>query len=134
MTTEEQIKLYCEKKEEEKALGKEIKSLGTAVKDFLIGSTDKVKQVGSWKVQLQHKVTEAIDEDKLLTVIKGFWAEKNGSMKCPFIRTVEVIDMEALEGALYRGEIPEDVLLKIDGCRVKKETDALVYSKNKGEN
>ena len=133
MTTEEKIAMYCEKKEEEKALGKEIKSLGTAIKDFLFDTTDKIKQVGSWKVQLQHKVTETVDEVKLLAVLKEFWAEKNGSMQCPYVKTIEVVDMEALESALYKDEIPQDVLMKIDGCRVKKETDALVYSKVKGE-
>ena len=133
MTTEEQIIAYCEKKEEEKALSKTIKKLNSDIKAFLGNLKDKKTQVGDWQVELRHKVTEDIDELKLLTVVKGFWSEKNGSMECPFVKRIEVVDMDALEGAIYRNEIPKEVLLEIDGCRVKKENDSLVYKKAKKE-
>ena len=131
MTTEEQITSYCEKKEEEKLLSKSIKQLGETIKGFLIDNKKNDMQAGEWQINLQHKVTESIDEDKLLSVLKGFWVEKNGSIQCPFVSTVEVVNMEALEGAIYRGEIPDEILLKIDGCRIKKETDALTYKRAK---
>lgn len=129
----EKISEYCEKKEEEKTLSKAIKMLGAEIKEFLLGSGKPSEVVGDWQVQIQHKVTESIDEEKLLRVLKRHWAEKHGDSSCPFVAQVEVVDMEELESAIYKGEIPEDVLMQIDGCRIKKETDALVYSKKKKE-
>lgn len=131
MTVEEQIKAYCEKKEEEKVVSKEIKSLGADIKKHLLETDDKKQQVDGWVVQLQHKVVEDLDEEKLVSYILRHWGDRD--IPCPYITYIPIINMEALESAIYNKEIPEEILQAIDSCRVKKESDALVYKRVKGE-
>lgn len=132
MEISEKITKYCENKEAEKVLSKETKVLGSEIKKYLMENPNAEVQSGVWKVELQHRISEDFDEAKVLMAIKAFWVINHGDEKCPFVKAVEYVDMEALEGALYKGEIPEDVIMQIDSCRVKKESDALVYSKKKG--
>lgn len=133
MTAEEQIKAYCEKKEEEKKLSSEIKKLGAGIKEFLGGLEDGKQVADGWVVRLQPKITEDMDYEKLVYILKEYWESIYGDIPCPYIRQVEVVNEEALESALYKGDIPEDIIDKIDGCRIKKKTVSLVYSRVKGE-
>jgi hypothetical protein len=38
-------------------------------------------------------------------------------MECPYIKTREYIDMEALENAIYQKELTPSVLADMDKCR-----------------
>lgn len=131
MGIEEQISQYCEKKEESGVLSKELKALSADIKQYLVEHKATAKEVGEWEVRLQTKVTEDFDMTKLICVLKKYWEYEHEGEPCPFVTTVEVIDENALEGALYRDELPQEVIEKIDGCRIKKETTALVYKKVK---
>lgn len=133
MVTDEDFATYCEKKEEEKVLKKSISALGTSIKQFFTENKTTNKQVGKWKVELQHRVSEDVNEAKMLDILQDFWEKEHPDKKCPFVQTVCILNMDALEGALYRGEIPEDVMTQLNACRIRKETDALVYSINKEE-
>ena len=132
MTVEEQIKVYCEKKEEEKIASKEIKSLGADIKKHLLETDDKKQQANGWVVILQHKVVEDIDEEKLIGYILQYKNE-HPDVVIPYLDYVPIVNMEKLESAIYNKEVPEDIIKAIDNCRVKKESDALVYKKVKGE-
>ena len=126
---------YCKSKEEEKQLSKKIKSLGADIKAYLIDKRDNKKGdseiVGEWTVSLQHKVVEDVDMEKLANVLIQYWEKGDSNMPNPFIMYVPTVNMEALEKSIYAKEIPEDVLRQIDSCRIKKENDALVYTKTK---
>ena len=128
---DEKIEKYCELKEQEKKVSKDIKSLNAEIKEYLLGTDDKKQNVGEWEVHLQHKTNEDIDEAKLLSVIKTWWEREHDGEACPYITKVEVADMEELERGIYNKRIPEEVLMLIDKCRIKKETDNLIYSKVK---
>jgi hypothetical protein len=60
---------------------------------------------------------ETLDEEKLLPIIKHYWSSTHGSMECPYIKTREYIDMEALENAIYQKELTPSVLADMDKCR-----------------
>ena len=133
MAKEQEIERYCELKEQEKALSKDIKGLGSDIKEFLMDTDERSQQVGQWIVKLQRKVTEDVDTEKLLGVLIKYWDTVGDGRDNPFLSFVPVVNMEALEKALYMDELPADLITQIDGCRVKKESDALVYSRVKGD-
>lgn len=138
MSTEEQIKLYCEQKNEESRLNKSNKQLNEALKQILIEQVKKDKNAtditaGKYSVHLVVKQSEDIDEFKMLSVLKDFWQKTKGEEKCPFIGTVEYLDMDALEAFMYKEELPKDVIIALDGCRIKKESTSLTYKIAKGE-
>lgn len=123
----EQIKAYCEKKEEEKVLKKEIGALSSDIKTYLSSNEDADGISGEWEVKLQQKIVEDLDVDKLVNILMSEYGDK-----CEYITYAPTINMEALESAIYKGEISEEMLSKIDSCRIKKESVALVYKKRKG--
>lgn len=138
MNTEEQIKLYCEQKNEESRLNKSNKQLNESLKQILIEQVKKDKNAtditaGKYSVHLVVKQSEDIDESKMLSVLKDFWQKTKGKEKCPFIGTVEYLDMDALEAFMYKEELPKDVIIALDGCRIKKESTSLTYKIAKGE-
>lgn len=138
MNTEEQIKLYCEQKNEESRLNKSNKQLNESLKQILIEQVKKDKNAtditaGKYSIHLVVKQSEDIDESKMLSVLKDFWQKTKGEEKCPFIGTVEYLDMDALEAFMYKEELPKDVIIALDGCRIKKESTSLTYKIAKGE-
>ena len=107
-----QMKKYKAVSEEEKSQIKDIMK-ENELTDFAVSGV-KVKYVESRK--------EELDEDKLLEILK-----KNGLTNC--VKTVEVVDMDALENAIYHREVPNSVLKKMDSCKTTKVTVALRVSK-----
>lgn len=79
---------------------------------------------GDLKAKYYSSVSESVDEEMLLEVLK-----KNGITNC--IKTVEVVDMDALENAIYHHEISNGVLKEMDKCRNTKTTYTLKVSKVK---
>lgn len=130
---EEQVKLYCEQMNQEKALHKANETLKNTLKKFLTDMKKDVLKSGKYKVSLQSRVSESIDEAQMLAVLKTYWEKAGKGKQCPFIRTQEFVDMDVLEGYIYKDKLPKYLLLELDKCRVKKETVALTYSVEKGE-
>lgn len=85
-------------------------------------------EAGGYKATKSVQVRESMNEDKLLDVMKQHYAIHQ---KFGIIKTKEYIDMDALESAIYKGQIDKDTLLEIDKCRESKEVVALRISKVK---
>lgn len=68
------------------------------------------------------------DEDKLLGVVKSKWKEEHGEEKNPYIKTVEVLDIEALTKAVYAGDFDVQA---VKDCEVITETERLTVSVKK---
>lgn len=111
-----QKKEYSAIAEEEKARIKAIMQ-ENEITDYIVGDL-KAKYITS--------VTENFNEDMLLDVLK-----KHGLDGC--IKTVEVVDMDALENAIYHHEVPNSVLKKMDDCRNTKTVISLKVTKVKNE-
>lgn len=127
------IPRYCETQDKIKELKKLADEDKATIKAIMTkGKRDAFTSDG-WTVSLKPRTTEDIDPDKLLNVIKTDWAKNNGSIQCPFIRTREYVDLEALEKAIYKGEVSQELLLQIDKCRVTKTSMVLYYSREKKE-
>ena len=70
------------------------------------------------------KTSVSFIEDKLLEVIKS-------SGRQDLIKTREYVDTDALESALYHGEIPQDIIVQIRNCQVIKQTPTLAVKARK---
>ena len=85
-------------------------------------------EAGGWKATKSIQVRETMNEDKLLEVMKQHYAIHQ---KFGIIKTKEYIDMDALESAIYKGQIDKYTLLEIDKCRESKEVVTLRISRIK---
>ena len=86
---------------------------------------------GGYTVQRVESTKETMNESKLLPLLKFDWRDRQGERECPYIKTREYIDMDALEVAIYAGEIPVSVLKQMDSCRETTTTVALRCKKVK---
>ena len=127
------IEKYCEQKNQESVLSKSNKQLAENIKQALIGGSKTDMSTGKYSVHLVTKVTESLDEVKMLAVLKDYWQKNKGEEKCPFICTAEYINMDELEAFMYKEELPQETMLALDSCRIKKESTALTYKIAKGE-
>ena len=131
MKINETINRYCEQKEVEKALKKDLSAMSTTIKDYMAGHADKDIDTGDYTVHIQERSKDVIDEEQMLEILKRDWIAHHGSMECPYIKTREYVDMEALESMIYNNEIANELLLDLDKCRVSKTERALTYKVNK---
>lgn len=121
------IEQYGKCKLFEKELKEQLSTLSKDIKDYMLAHNSTVDESDSFEVTLQTKTTETVDKEAMLKILKEDWAEHNGSMQCPYIKTAEYVDEDELEARAYRGEISKEVLLKLDKCRKITKTKALIY-------
>lgn len=89
-------------------------------------------EVNGWEMTYRVDSKHNIDEDKMLSILKAYWSKKNGSMECPFIKTREYIDQEALQDAIFNGEITDQkVLLELKACDTLVPQEKLFVKKAK---
>lgn len=114
-----------------KALKKENDADKEQIKDMMrnLGQTDWTS--GGYSVKRVVSTTESMNEDKLLSLMQNNreLAEKYGILK-----TREYVDANALESAIYSGQIPQDVLVRMNECKETKTTVALRCTKAKEAN
>ena len=132
LTTLERVDLYCDSKEAEKTLNKDIKALNEKIKQEMRNGNMTEMQTDKYVVTLESRVTDEIDPALMLMALKKYWDKEHAEEQCPFIRTVEVIDEDALEKFMYSNKLPEETMSELEKCRKKKVTTALTYKKVKG--
>lgn len=85
-------------------------------------------EAGGYKATKSVTVRETMNEDKLLDILKQNYAV---NQKLGIIKTKEYIDMDALENAIYKRQVTQEMLMEIDKCRETKEVVTLRVSKVK---
>ena len=128
---DELVARYGKTDAEIKALKKTNDADKETIKEYLADTESGKWTSGGYTVQRIESTTETMNEEKLLSVIKNYWATTHGSQECAFIKTREYIDMEALESAIYANELPNELLLEMNACRESKTTVALRCTKAK---
>jgi len=124
----ELVPRYYENKETEKVLKKEIDADNKAIKQIMLDSNSENEVIEGYKVSCKTIVTEDFDKDLLVSKLKKLWTEQNGTLDCPWIEYVPKVNDEALEDAIYNGEInPED----LKSCKVSKSQVRLTIRKVK---
>lgn len=128
---DELVPRYYANKIAENALKKENAKDNNEIKSIMLKAKKETENIGDYKISCKTIVTEDFDKDLLLKKVKSIWTEKNGSMTCPWIDRIEVVNDEALEEAIYNGLInPED----LKSCKVSKSQVRLTVSKKEDKN
>lgn len=115
------IESFGEKNEIVKSLKKETDVLNTQIKDIMSKNANAIVDTEHFTAKYSVVTTESFDEERLISRLKELG-------KSSVIKTVEVVDMEALENAIYNGQIAGADLAD---CKVSKSTQKLVVSVRK---
>lgn len=105
-----------------KLCDRENAQIKAVMKDFAL----QHYEAGGYKATYSVSNRETMNEEKLLDIAHNFGLHK-------IIKTKEYIDFDALEKAIYDGEISEEMLLEMDKAKESKEVVTLRVSKIKGE-
>lgn len=127
----ELINRYYKNKTECDALKKLVNEDNTEIKTLLQSMVKDNKasyEAGDVVANMSVIDKSDFDKDKLLKTLKSFWSDQNGSMTCPWTKYVEVVDMEAMEKALYNGELTPELIAP---CKVEKFETRLTVKKVK---
>ena len=122
---------YGEVDEHIKSLTRERDGDKDTIKEELAKRGESDYEAGGYKVTRQVSYRTSIDEDKMLKVLKADWAERYGSMDCPYIKTREYVDTDALEAVIYANELSDETMKQLEGCQHKQEVITLKCSKIK---
>lgn len=114
---------YYKVKKEELALKKTLSTLNNDIKEILISHNLTDWTFGDSAVHISFKHEEKLNMDKTLSLFNDKFRDE--AIKLGIIKTQEYIDPKALEAAMYKGEVPEELILELDKCRDKKDTPNL---------
>ena len=114
-----------------KELTKTANSEKDEIKQLMLEQDVTSHESGGYKVSCVKSTRETMDQEKMLDVLKKDWRSRYGKQECPYIRTVEIVDMDKLESVLYAGELPDSVLKELDSCRKTTEVITLKCTKAK---
>ena len=120
---------YAQHNETFNELKKVVKDEGDEIKQrFLAEDISKFEGDG-FSVSMSTRTTETLIEDKLLVLLKNSDIDQDVLSKV--VKTKEYIDFDALESAIYKGDIMENVVATFDVCREVKETQVLRVNRKK---
>lgn len=121
------IDKYGDENAECNRLKKIVKEDNEEIKKIMLESGNENSEGNNYKVTCKTIVTEDFNEDKLLAKLKELWSDM-GSMTNPYIKMIEVPNMEEIEKAIYSGELDPKELAS---CKESKSQVRLTVSKLK---
>lgn len=130
---DELVAEYGKRDAEIKTLKKITDAEKEQIKELLVQEKEDSWTSGGYTVQRVVSERETLNEERLLPILKDDWIKLHGSMECPYIKTKEYVDMDALETALYEGTIPQSTLAEMEKCREVTTVVALKCKKAKTE-
>jgi len=130
---DELVENYGKLDEQIKDLKKALDADKESIKNELVSMGEDKWTAGGYTVQRVVSERETLNEEKLLPILKHHWTALHGSMECPFIKTKEYIDMDALENAIYSKELTPNVLADMEKCREVTTVVSLKCKKAKTE-
>lgn len=117
---------YVRNKAELDALKKRVEGANTSIKQLMeLLDVDEVELEDGSRVVCGITKRESLDEDKAIKQLKKFAPETS----C--IKTKEYIDIDILEGEIYRGNLSDEAMQALDTCRKVKEIPTLTIKKPK---
>lgn len=129
MSLEELIESYGIHKSEaddlKKICDKENKNLKSILKDRGLETSSSE----NWVVKYIIQNRESINEEMLLDILNKDWSVTSEMLG--IIKTKQYIDFEALEKCIYKGQVPQEMVLTIDKAREVKQVETLRISKKK---
>lgn len=79
------------------------------------------------KIIVQNR--ESLNEEKLLNSLIAKWFDQ--AMELGIIKTIYSLDSDALEKALYKGDIPQDIIQEMSKAHETKEVITLKVAREK---
>lgn len=128
---DELVSMYGENDAKLKEWKKTCEEQKSQIKEIMSNEDITDYSAGGYTVKYVVSERTSVDEDKMVDILKKHWSSKNGSMTCPYIKPIYVLDSDALESAIYNGDIPSDVLAELNTCREVTEVVTLKCSKTK---
>ena len=119
---DELIPTYYKNKEKMESYKKLVDEQNKNIKELMNGEYSY--EVGKYKAVVSTSTRVSMDEQKLMMLLKA------NNIK-GVIKTIEVVDMDALENLIYHNEIPKDVLKRIGECKSEKEVKSLRVTKER---
>lgn len=119
---DELIPTYYKNKEKMESYKKLVDEQNKNIKELMNGEYSYA--VGKYKAVVSTSTRVSMDEQKLMMLLKA------NNIK-GVIKTIEVVDMDALENLIYHNEIPKDVLKRIGECKSEKEVKSLRVTKER---
>lgn len=101
-------------------LTKEVKSYADSIKLLMLEENLDESISGAYTACLSFQTKEDVNEEGLLQRMKQEWADPTR-----FIKTVEVVDWDALESAIYNHELTQEQLLAMNEFRTVSKTPVL---------
>lgn len=133
---DELISRYGNLKSEMDSYKKQIDSDNKSIKDIM--STEGITEhtAGGYTAKYTIAVQESFDDNKLVEKLKDIWFKKHSYQpdisgldnSCPWIKTVIIPNMEAIENSIYSGELNASELAN---CKVVKNIPKLTIKKVK---
>lgn len=99
------------------------------IKDMMANANLKNYNTDKYKATYIVSDRTTIDEVRLIGIVHM----NNLPDSLGIIKTREYIDEDALESAIYEGEISEEVMKQISECMIKKEVVSLKLTRQKGD-
>lgn len=119
---DELIPTYYKNKEKMESYKKLVDEQNKNIKELMNGEYSY--EIGKYKAVVSTSTRVSMDEQKLMMLLKA------NNIK-GVIKTIEVVDMDALENLIYHNEIPKDVLKRIGECKSEKEVKSLRVTKER---
>lgn len=129
MTLKELIPSYGEHKSEFDILDKQVKEENAQIKKLILESGEMKHEVDGWKASVSVSKRENFNEDKLIKILTT--NDKFIEVRAEIVKTKPYVDFDALEEAIYRGDIDKDMLVELDTAKESKEVVTLRISKVK---
>ena len=122
-TLDELIPVYGDNKERLDVLDKICKEENKQIKELLGDKTNY--ETSGWKVTKSVQNRDKIDEDLLCVKLSDF----PEMYELGVIKVQEYVDMDALEDAMYKGQLNKKMLAVVEKCREHKEVVTLRISR-----
>lgn len=120
------IDRYGDENSEYKRLEKLVNEDKAEIKSIMLKSGDEKQEGNNYKVTCKTIESSEFNNDKLLKTLKELWTNMGSSN--PYIKTIEVPDMEEIERAIYSGELDPK---KLASCKESNSQVRLTVSKLK---
>lgn len=125
-TLEELIPRYAQNKMELDSYKDLCNKENARIKELMVEANETEHSAGGYTAKYIVQKKDSMDEEKLLSVLRN-----HGLFG--LIKTVEVVDMDALENYLYNNTPSDKLAADIARCHTVKEVIQLRISKQKGE-
>lgn len=126
---EELIPRYAQNKGEMDSYKRICDSENKEIKNIFANSDFTEYTAGGYVAKYTVQKRESMNEDRLLYLLKTEHSDLCEQLGIIAIK--EYVDSDVLEAAIYNGDIPKEVLLKMDSCKEVKEVPTLKVSRVK---